>query len=90
MDEASSNSSTASIVAKWAEDIGLDGAVWTALGPNTIDSKSVLVSSKERIEYLKSLVAVGNAAAAREYFEQAPAQIATPLRHRIQEELGWR
>ena len=78
------------MVAKWAVELGLDGVVWTALGPNTLDNKNGLVPSDERIVYLKSLVAVGKADAAREYFEQAPAQIATPLRQRIREELDWR
>jgi hypothetical protein len=39
--------------------------------------------------YLKGLVATGKAQAAREYFEKAPAQIATPFRRRVHEELGW-
>ncbi len=41
------------------------------------------------MEYLRSLVEGGKAAAAKEYIEKAPTQIKTPLRVRIQRESGW-
>jgi hypothetical protein len=87
-----------SLAAKWREDSSmedwlqrkqLDCAVWTALGPNDPERKAGLSTEEQRMAYLKGLVATGKAQAAREYFEKAPAQIATPFRGRVREELGW-
>lgn len=89
----SSISGIASMMAQWAMALGVDGvdgAVWTALGPNTTDGKDGLVPSEERVNYLKRLVVAGKAEAAREYVERAPAQVETLLRQRIRKELGWR
>ena len=77
------------VIRSWVEAKHLDGAVWTALGPTDPDKKSGLVTEIERLEYLRNLVARGQAAAAREYFGRAPAQIATPFRELVKRELAW-
>ncbi len=82
--------STLRIVWEWLQGQDCEGAVWTSLGPNRPGNQRGLTSDDERIAWLRGLVASGNAGAAREYFERAPVQIATPLRQRIRDELGWR
>lgn len=78
-----------SSIEEWLKHKQLDCAVWTALGPNDPERKAGLSTEEQRMTYLKGLVAAGKAQAAREYFEKAPAQIATPFRGRVREELGW-
>ncbi len=78
-----------SSIEDWMRRKQFDCAIWTALGPNDQDRKSGLATEEQRMAYLKRLVAMGKADAAREYFERTPAQIATPLRGRIREELAW-
>ena len=77
------------VIGPWVESKVLDGAVWTALGPNRRDERPGLADEGERLAYLKELIASGRAAAAKEYFERAPAQIATPFRELVRRELGW-
>lgn len=88
-DSTSKASEIESVIAGWAQERGLDGVVWTALGPRKPDGTSGLASEDERVDYLRDLVATDRAAAAREYFERTPEQIVAPMRQRIREELGW-
>jgi hypothetical protein len=76
-------------ISAWAIKHGLDGVVWTALGPKKPNGENGLASSDERIDYLRGLIARGKEADAQEYIERAPTQIDTPIRRRIREELGW-
>lgn len=78
-----------SLIEDWLQRKQLDCAIWTALGPNDRERKAGLSMEEQRMAYLKALVATGKAQAAREYFEKTPAQIATPFRGRVREELGW-
>lgn len=73
----------------WVAIKGLDGVAWTALGPTDRDKRPGWMSETERLEYLRGLVAAGKAEAAREYIENAPAQIETPFRELVRRELGW-
>ena len=77
------------VIAQWAESKELDGAVWRAVEPNLPDKTPGMTSEQVRLDYLLGLVAAGRAAAAKQYFERTPAQIATPFRRRVQRELGW-
>ena len=77
------------VVGEWAQSKGLEGVVWTALGPTRPDGSAGLAIEQERLEYLRGLVAAGREAAAREYIEMAPEQIATPFRTLVQREMGW-
>ena len=77
------------IVNAWVAPTGLDGVVWTALGPTDRDKRPGWMSETERLEYLKGLVAAGKAEAARKYIECAPAQIETSFRVLVRRELGW-
>jgi hypothetical protein len=77
------------IIRKWLLATGLDAAVWTALKPNRSDRSPGVSPEEERVAWLKALIARGEERDAREYIVRAPGQIATPLRQRIREELGW-
>jgi hypothetical protein len=77
------------VIRNWIEAKKLDGAVWTALGPKGPAGERELLSSEIRLEYLRGLIASGRDAAAREYFDKAPEQIATPFRGLVKRELGW-
>ena len=78
------------IISAWATNHTLDGVVWTALGPKRPDGNNGLASNDEYIGYLNSLVANERDQAAREYIENAPVQIDTPMRRRIRETFGWK
>lgn len=78
-----------SVIAQWAESKGLDGAVWRAVEPNLPDMTPGMTSEQLRLDHLRGLVAAGRAAAAKQYFERTPAQIATPFRRLVRRELGW-
>jgi hypothetical protein len=77
------------IIDLWARERELDAVVWTALGPKKPNGENGLAAEDDLIEYLRNLDKRGEAAAAREYVEKAPSQIKTPLRVRIQREIGW-
>lgn len=77
------------VIEAWLEGKGLDGAVWTALGPKDEHRIRRLASENERLEYLRRLEREGRAADAREYIERAPERIRTPFRERVRRELGW-
>jgi hypothetical protein len=71
----------------WAEAREVAAVVWTALGPNfTGEHKSSPVG--DVISYLRSLQGSIRAHAKR-YIEQAPRQIDTDYRRKIEAELGW-
>lgn len=76
-------------VSNWARTKGVDGVVWTALGPKRPDGINGNSSEDELLAYLRELESSGRSRAAREYIEKAPTQIDTRLRKRIRDELGW-
>jgi len=77
------------VIAEWAVAKGLDGVVWRAVQPNLPDLTPGMATEQVRLDYLRGLVTTGRAAAAKQYFERTPAQIATPFRRLVQRELGW-
>jgi hypothetical protein len=78
-----------SVVAEWAQERLLGGAIWTALGPKKPNKENGLATDQQLIEYLRGLVRHNRASAAKEYVEKTPCQIKTPLRSRIRQEFGW-
>jgi hypothetical protein len=89
LDHRSRVSTYDELIGSWVESKGLDGAVWTALGPKGPNGEEEVVPEGDRLEYLRGLVASGREAKSREYFEKAPEQIATPFRELVRRELGW-
>jgi hypothetical protein len=74
-------------IAAWGRAKGIDGVVWTALGPR-FDADGEIASAEEIVAYLRSLA--GNTkTSAEEYVRRAPPQIRTPNRAIIERELGW-
>jgi DNA replication ATP-dependent helicase Dna2 len=74
-------------VARWAERLRLDGAVWTAL-PVKFGGQERFPSAEEVLNYLRSLQGDVRTRA-EEYVRNAPSQINTPYRELIAAELGW-
>jgi hypothetical protein len=71
----------------WVSSHNIDAVIWTALRPK-FDGKIRRPSANEVVDYLRGLK--GEVCArAREYVQNAPFQIETEYRRRIQSELGW-
>lgn len=78
----------AGTISKWVEALGLKGAVWTNLPCKFNQVSGTLPSAEQVIDYLRSLQG-GKRDAAEAYVRNAPAQIDTPYRRLIAQELGW-
>ena len=76
------------VIEKWANDRGLEGVVWTALGPQFDGERGRRPSQAEVIEYLDSL-ARWKRVLAEAYVRRAPPQINTLYRRAIVDRLGW-
>lgn len=74
-------------VARWATDKGIDGTVWTALGPK-FGGKALTPSAAEVVKHLQELCERLKPAAEK-YVRLAPRQIRTAYREAIEKELGW-
>lgn len=81
------NSVVPSSIEQWANNLGLDGVVWTAAPPKWNDTNGLAPRLEEALEWLRSL---GNDAHnAREYVERAPVAVRTPFREAFEREFGW-
>lgn len=74
-------------LARWAEALGLDAVIWTALGPK-FSGEDRSPTADEVITYLQGLTGTQRENAKR-YIEAAPRQIDTDYRRRIEAALGW-
>lgn len=72
---------------QWADDRGLDAAVWTALKPK-FGNEERSPSIDEVIRHLRELSGTARDHA-KEYIERAPRQIDTDYRRQIEAALGW-
>lgn len=68
----------------WCQGQGLDGVVWTDLAPNFKEQTGTAYSVDKAVEYLKRLPKAGREAAYR-YIRNAPDEVVTPLRTRLNE-----
>lgn len=78
-------------IQRWAKKKGLDAVVWTGIHENSehFREKTGMEMNEENIiKYLGSLKGE-ILESAREYVQNAPEQINTKLRQRINQELGW-
>lgn len=75
-------------LAEWAQARRIDAVIWTALPPRIADNENRLPSVEDAIGYLDALTG-DTRAHARDYIAQVPAQIDTPYRRSIRQQLGW-
>lgn len=78
----------AEAIGQWAAAQRIEAVVWTALKPGFPESRGVVPSCEQALDYLRSLEGPGRASA-EEYVRRAPVQISTPYRSAIERELGW-
>lgn len=75
---------------KWAESVGVDAVIWTALPPKFVGIETGEIADADMaIAYLQGL-SVEQKALAENYVRKAPTQITTKYRSRIEMELGWK
>ncbi len=72
---------------EWVSARGVQGVVWTDLPPK-FDGKERIPTEDEVVHYLGQLTGARRMAAER-YIRQAPKQIDTPYRRRIEAALHW-
>jgi hypothetical protein len=78
----------AETIASWARERDLAGAVWTNLPCKFNHRNGVMPTAEQVIAYLRALKGEDRQKA-EEYIRMAPAQIDTPYRKMIAQELGW-
>ena len=74
-------------IGQWAAARGIEGVVWTALGPKFGD-RYIRPSLDDAISFLAALSGTERRGA-EEYIRKAPQQIMTPYRRAFEEQLGW-
>ncbi len=75
-------------IAEWANRVGIEAAIWTALPPKTFGKEHSPGLADKVIDHLRSLSHEKRQNAER-YIRQTPRQIDTEIRRRIERELGW-
>lgn len=75
-------------IVAWATERGLAGVVWTNLPCKFNQTSGVMPTAEQVIAYLRALDG-GDRLKAEEYVRKSPAQIDTPYRRLIAQELGW-
>ncbi|MGF6482001.1 hypothetical protein [Paraburkholderia sp. JPY419] len=73
---------------QWAQSCGIDGVVWTALPPKLGVQDGYRASAEEVIAHLAGLEG-RTRDIAEQYVRNAPSQIDTPYRRRIEAVLNW-
>lgn len=75
-------------LSEWAKSVGVEAAIWTALGPKFNKKDGEVPSAEQAVQYLKALsgTALGEA---EKYIRNTPIQIDTEYRRRFEAELGW-
>jgi len=76
------------VVKGWAQEKGLDGVVWTGLYSNFEGKTGMEFTVENAVKYLDGLTSEDRKKA-KEYIQKAPSQVRTPVRERVEDELGW-
>ncbi|MEZ3498428.1 hypothetical protein [Pantoea sp. KPR_PJ] len=79
---------TPGVLADWARERDLDAVIWTALPPKFGHVEGLIPTLSQAVNHLQQLKGE-EAAHARAYIMQVPAQIDTPYRRAITAQLGW-
>ena len=77
-----------SSIGAWAQGLGLNGAVWTALPPRFRGEDGRVPTAEEAVQYLRDLPHEQRRNAER-YIRMAPRQVDTLYRRRFELEFGW-
>lgn len=80
--------SDSSDIAMWAQNLGLEAVLWTALLPKFDNRNSRVPTIGEAIAYLRDLPHEQRRNAER-YIRMTPRQVDTPYRRRFEVEFGW-
>jgi hypothetical protein len=75
------------VIGEWAQSKGIDGVVWTALGPK-FNTRADKPSCEQVIDYLSRLEG-DDRQRAEEYVRRTPTQIRTAYRLVIESQIGW-
>jgi len=86
--ERNSGHRGADIIGDWAASKALDAVVWTALEPGLCGQRGSLPDETDVIRFLRNL-SRDDRRAAEAYIRNAPSQIDTRYRRRIEKEFGW-
>jgi hypothetical protein len=78
----------ADAIGDWASSKSLGAVVWTALEPGLCGHRGTLPNESDVVRFLRNLPQ-RQRRAAEEYIRNAPSQIDTRYRRRIEKELGW-
>ena len=73
------------IVRKWAEEKGFEAVVWTDLPSNFREERCKEFSIENAVEYVHGLKS-DSAREARDYMRNAPQEVQTPLRQRLNDD----
>jgi hypothetical protein len=75
-------------IGQWGADKALDAVVWVVLKPGFRETRGIMPTETEVVDFLRSLRG-DRSEVAKRYICNAPAQINTRYRRRIEKELGW-
>ncbi len=85
---ADKHASDPSSIGVWAQGLGLNAAVWTALPPRFRGEDGRVPTVEEAVQYLRDLPHEERRNAER-YIRMAPRQVDTLYRRRFELEFGW-
>ncbi len=86
--EQEADSFCADVIGEWANGLGLDAVVWTALPAGMKNAQGTVPSADEIITHLGSLEPAASRNA-ENYVRQTPLQIDTPVRRALETGFGW-
>ncbi len=79
---------SADLIRRWAEERNLSSVVWTDLHSNFEQDGRGSFSVRAAVKYLQTSLEAEGAKKAREYIDQAPQAVQTPLREYLNQS-GW-
>lgn len=87
--ESSRYNGISKVIIRWAKSKNLDAVIWTDLGVKFKDRLKKDFNSRNALNYLKNLTS-DKKSLAQEYIINAPSQIRTEIREKVETELGWK
>ena len=78
----------ADVIEHWADGVGVDAVVWTALPPGMRNAPGTVPHTDQIIEHLLGLDPAASLRA-EEYVRRTPIQVDTPVRRALEVRFGW-